>query len=371
MKEDVFVSGKIIRYFAGGNTAQGFYSLFDWSLKDLDRIFILKGGPGTGKSTLMKKIGSDWSNKGYDIEFLHCSSDPDSVDGVIIPELKVGVVDGTAPHVIEPKLPGAVEEYINLGEAWDSKGLASRKAEIIDLSKQVSESFQNAYRSYGEALKVHDKWERIYFKNMNFAKANELTLNLIAVYFGEITLNKPAKIQHRFLGAATPIGAVDFVPNLTEGLKKRYFIKGRPGCGKSTMLKKIAAEGEKRGFDLEIYHCGFDPESLDMIIIRELGIAIFDSTAPHEYFPTRDSDEIIEMYGTIIADGTDERYEQEIKECQLKYREKMDQGTAFLAKAKSLREELEAIYIENMDFTIVEKFKQRIQNEIDFISQGN
>ena len=130
------------------------------------------------------------------------------------------------------------------------------------------------------------------------------------------------------------------------------------------MLKKIAAEGEKRGFDLEIYHCGFDPESLDMIIIRELGIAIFDSTAPHEYFPTRDGDEIIEMYGTIIADGTDERYEQEIKECQLKYREKMDQGTGFLAKAKSLREQLEAIYIENMDFTIVERLKQRIQNEI-------
>lgn len=369
VKGDVFVSGRVIRYFAGGNTARGFYSLFDSSLKNLDRIFILKGGPGTGKSTLIKAIGNDWSEKGYDIELLHCASDPDSVDGVIIPSLKVGIVDGTAPHIIEPKLPGAVEEYINLGEAWDSKGLAARKTEIIELSKQVSESFQNAYKTYGVALKVHDEWEEIYSRGMDIEKANQLTQRLIARFFEGISLNKPSKVQHRFLGAATPIGAVDFIPNLTEEIPKRYFIKGRPGCGKSTMLKKIAAEGEKRGFDLEIYHCGFDPHSLDMIIIRELGIAIFDSTAPHEYFPSRDSDEIIELYGSVIKEDTDELYEQEINECKLKYRELMDQGKGFLAQAKSLREKLEAIYIENMDFTVVEKHQQRIQNEIEYISR--
>ena len=157
---------------------------------------------------------------------------------------------------------------------------------------------------------------------MDFEKANQLTDSLLTSFFGEVTLNKPSKVQHRFLGAATPVGAVDFVPNLTEDVPKRYFIKGRPGSGKSTMLKKIVAEGEKRGFDIEVYHCGFDPNSLDMIIIRELGIAIFDSTAPHEYFRSRDSDEIIELYGTIIAEGTDEKFAEPIRECTVKYREK-------------------------------------------------
>ena len=58
MKGEVFVSGKIIRYFAGGNTARGFYSLFDSSLEGLNRIFILKGGPGTGKSFLMLRMSA-------------------------------------------------------------------------------------------------------------------------------------------------------------------------------------------------------------------------------------------------------------------------------------------------------------------------
>lgn len=67
------------------------------------------------------------------------------------------------------------------------------------------------------------------------------------------------------------------------------------------MLKKIVAAGEQRGFDVEVYHCGFDPNSLDMVILREKGIAIFDSTAPHEYFPERNSDEIIDMYERCIT----------------------------------------------------------------------
>ncbi len=96
------MTAKIINYYAEGNTARGFYSLYDENLKDLDKLFILKGGPGSGKSTLMKKIGSAFFEKGYDVEFLHCASDNDSIDGVRIPALKAGIVDGTAPHVIEP-----------------------------------------------------------------------------------------------------------------------------------------------------------------------------------------------------------------------------------------------------------------------------
>jgi len=124
------LAGKILNYYAGGNTARGFYSLYESNIEGLDRIFILKGGPGTGKSSLIKKIGKVWNDKGYDIELLHCSSDTKSVDGVVIRALGIGIVDGTAPHVIEPKAPGAVEEYVNLGEAWDSKLLAEQKEEI-------------------------------------------------------------------------------------------------------------------------------------------------------------------------------------------------------------------------------------------------
>lgn len=358
------MAGKIKHYFAGGNTARGFHNLYDSNLKGLDRLFILKGGPGTGKSSLMKKIGSEWVENGYDIELLHCSSDNDSIDGILIPALRVGIVDGTAPHVIEPKAPGAIEEYINLGEAWNRRTLAIQKNIIQNLTNQISASFQKAYATFKEALEIHDDWEKIYINSMDFKKADQLTKKLIDSFFGKMKLNKQADVRHRFLGAATPKGAVDYVPNLTEEISKRYFIKGRPGSGKSTMLKKIATAAEERGVDAEIYHCGFDPHSLDMVILRELGIAIFDSTAPHEYFPSRDGDEIIDMYEILIEPGTDDIYADIISRIAAKYKNKMTEATSYLAKAKELHDELEDIYISAMDFSEVEKIQGKIAEQI-------
>lgn len=362
--------GKVLNYYAGGNTARGFYSLYESNLEGLSRLFILKGGPGTGKSSLMKKLGKEWNEKGYDIEYLHCSSDNDSIDGVIIRSLGIGIVDGTAPHVIEPKLPGAVEEYVNLGVAWDSAKLQAKKEQIEKISSEMSAAFTGAYTLFGEALRVHDEWEKIYIENMDFDKANAFTEELLGRLFEDKSLNKKADVRHRYLGAATPKGAVDFVPNLTSGLAVRYLIKGRPGSGKSTMLKKIAAEAERRGFDTEVYHCGFDPHSLDMIIVRELGFAIFDSTAPHEYFPERVNDRVIDMYGTIIAPGTDEKYEAEIKDVSKRYRDYMNHAIASLAQAKNLHDELEQIYIEAMDYQKIDEITSELNEEIKKLAEN-
>lgn len=359
---------KITRYFASGNTGRGFYSLFDDVLKDLDRIFILKGGPGTGKSSLMKAIGAKWQKAGYDLEYIHCSLESESIDGVIIPHLKVAVVDGTRPHVIEPKAPGAIEEYVNLGTAWNSEQLIQQKQTILPLNHEISSYFQMADRSFHEALFIHDDWEKIYIDHLNLTKANELTNHYIQSFFGSMTLNKEGKVKHRFLGAATPKGPVDFLPNLTEDIQKRYFIKGRPGSGKSTLLKKLAEAGKIRGFDVEMYHCGFDPHSIDMVIFRELSIAIFDSTPPHEYFPSRQGDELIDLYGTIIDERTDDLYREQLQHISKKYKDKMKEATEFLLKAKTLRDQLEEIYIKAVDFSIVDALREEIEKEIEKIA---
>ncbi len=359
------MSGKVRHYYAGGNTAKGFYSLYESALEDLERVYILKGGPGTGKSSLMKKIGDIMESKSLNVEYLHCSSDNDSIDGVILPEYKVGIVDGTAPHIIEPKAPGVIEEYVNLGVAWDSQKLANDKQTILTLNKDIASKFQIAYKTFAEALAAHDEIEEIYISNMNFDKANQLTDEVISLLYGEDHLGKKSKIKHRFLGAATPLGAVDFIQNLTCDVQNRYFIKGRAGSGKSTMLKKIVAEGEKRGFDIEVYHCGFDPNSLDMVIVREKDVAIFDSTAPHEYFPERDTDKIIDMYERCITPSTDEKYADEIERTTKAYKGKMKEAISYLAEAKQLRDKLEAIYINAMDFQVVDDIQQTILSEIE------
>jgi len=94
--------------FAGNNSDNGFFSYFDQIMKPdkARRIYILKGGPGVGKSTFMKKFALVMLDKGYFVEYIHCSSDNESLDGIVIPELSIAFVDGTAPHTIDPIIPG-------------------------------------------------------------------------------------------------------------------------------------------------------------------------------------------------------------------------------------------------------------------------
>ena len=89
-----------IQYFLGANAPTGFYSLYDCMLppERARAIYILKGGPGCGKSTLMRKIGAWAEESGLEPEYILCSGDPDSLDAVILPSLSVALVDGTAPH---------------------------------------------------------------------------------------------------------------------------------------------------------------------------------------------------------------------------------------------------------------------------------
>ena len=89
-----------IQYFLGANSPAGFYSLYDHLLppERARAIYILKGGPGCGKSTLMRKIGAWAEESGLETEYILCSGDPDSLDAVVFPALSVALVDGTAPQ---------------------------------------------------------------------------------------------------------------------------------------------------------------------------------------------------------------------------------------------------------------------------------
>ena len=89
-----------IQYFLGGNTPSGFYSLYH-QLSDPERfraLYIIKSGPGSGKSSLMRRAGQRARAAGLKTEEVLCSGDPDSLDALILPQLGAAIVDGTAPQ---------------------------------------------------------------------------------------------------------------------------------------------------------------------------------------------------------------------------------------------------------------------------------
>lgn len=163
------------RCFLGGNTAGGFTSLYDgFCSGPEDFLYVIKGGPGCGKSSFMKKIGTAAEELGLDVQYILCSGDPASLDGVYIPALHLGYVDGTAPHVLDVQFPGAGGMYLDLGQFYDAAALRPRRAEIEDLNRRYKTSYQEAYAALAEAKRLHDELEAIYNPNVNFDRVYAL-----------------------------------------------------------------------------------------------------------------------------------------------------------------------------------------------------
>ena len=93
-----------IQYFLGANSPSGFYSLYHELLpaEQARSIYILQGGPGCGKSTLMRRVAALAEEAGETVEYILCSGDPDSLDAIVLPQKQIALVDGTAPQGVVP-----------------------------------------------------------------------------------------------------------------------------------------------------------------------------------------------------------------------------------------------------------------------------
>lgn len=134
-------------FFAAANTTDGFVSLFAsvFSSKQLHKIWIVKGTPGSGKSTFFNRCACACESKGVYVQRIYCSADPSSLDGIIVPQAGVAMLDGTAPHTTDPTYPGTVERVINFFNFIDCDALEKEKEKLVALLEEKSAAFTTAY----------------------------------------------------------------------------------------------------------------------------------------------------------------------------------------------------------------------------------
>lgn len=295
-------------------------SYFDSNFSRLERTVRLSGYPHSAQQTLFAAVCRRAEQENTPIEIVHHRLD-NSMQGVILPERSAGafgfdVYDPEEPNVLAVLAP----EHL----------------------APILENLEKARSIFGKARLLHDEQEKIYLSQMDFSAADRLTEKMIDLLLGGKQSGRPGREIHRFFGAATADGNLDYVPEVTASIPKRYFIKGRPGTGKSTFLKKLARAALNRGYTVERYHCSLDPKSLDLVAVRELGFCLLDSTAPHEYFPSRSGDEILDMYQLCVTPGTDEAYAAQLQNLQTAYKELVQTAVSCLKEAKGAADRFDA-----------------------------
>lgn len=351
-----------IQYFLGANSPSGFYSLYSELIQpeQARAIYILKGGPGCGKSTLMRRVGQRMEENGISCEYILCSGDPDSLDALILPELGVALVDGTAPHVVEPKYPGAVERYVNLGDCYDTQALANLRTEIQGAMSGYKGCYQRAYRCLDASAEI---FQDIRSTLLSDTLAEKLAKRARGILSRELHRKRgvePGQVKQRFLGAVTHKGALCLFETVTAQCPRIYELADNYGLAHELLIPLLAG-ATAGGYDVVACPDPMAPDRLAHLLIPEVGLAFVTSTTQ---LPFPDS-----PFRRIRLDAAADQEILRRTRPRLHFARKvsralLEEGVASLSQAKAMHDDLEAIYNPHVNFDLVHEMAQTIGEEI-------
>jgi hypothetical protein len=347
---------KVRRMFPGGNTANGFYSLHDNIIgPNRNMLYILKGMPGGGKSSLMKEVGKRAIEEGFTVEFHHCPSDPNSIDGVVIIELGIGIVDGTPPHVVDPIYPGLIDRLIDLGQFINPNKLVESKEDIIRAKINNKAAYRKAFAYFKSAKVIYEEIIENNKNGVDFKGVNHKTRLLIEEIFSKepkYNANIDFAQRHMFSNANTPDGYIDYTKTILEWFPNIYYIEGEIGTGKSTLMKRLIEESKIRGYSIEIYHNSTIPEKIETLIIKDINTCI--TSNKHGLDFSHNKVNLNEYFNEKIKDNKD--YEV--------YNLLIQKAIANLSTARNNHEILEKCYKTAVDYQGINKIREKILEEI-------
>lgn len=350
------------KYLLGANSCEGFVSYFGESFNRTDgwRALIIKGGPGTGKSTFMKKIAEKAVNSGLEAELCVCSSDPQSLDGVIIKDKKTVILDGTAPHVVEPIYPGACEEIVNLGEFWRGEDMRKNASEIISstnknqkLHKTASGYIQAAGELICDNLKLSSS-----YTDLN--SAEQFGKRIAQKLFVKKKNFKPYEWV-RFIGGISPQGIEAYADTVENFYKNIIIIDDKYGAAANAVMNSVRKTVLERGYEIITLKNPFLPSKLiDHILVPELSLAF---VTENEYIKFSSSQRRI--HARRFADvELMHRLRGRMLFNRRVARELLAGASKTLALAKAEHDTLESYYINAMDFDAVSQYAEQMSNEI-------
>ena len=330
--------------FAGANTGRGFRSSYDEIFREgvtAERLYILKGGAGTGKSTFMRKAATEAVKRGYTAEFYVCGSDPDSLDAVVLDD-RIVIADGTAPHVLEMQYPGTVSGIIDPAHWLDSEKLKEHKEEILKLTTDKAAQYRSAYRFLAAAEILDGEMDEIISRNLDHDRLRLWTERKAKSMCGREVQKKltgfPCR-KNRYVCGITMKGKIS-LRTLIDSAETVYGIRDDYGAA-AVLLEKLGASLYERGLSV-VYGRLPVSEKIRDLYIPEIG-TVFTAGG------TSGSVKTIHMSRFL----KEEQYGQDKKRLKelLKIRNEMtDQACICLGKAGEAHFALEKIHVSAMDF---------------------
>ncbi|HLQ84034.1 MAG TPA: hypothetical protein VK121_09390 [Pseudogracilibacillus sp.] len=319
---------KQIEYFVRGYTGLGEVNYIESNIKEIKDVYILKAANEKTATLFLKQFINILDDK-YTVEVIKNPDYAEALDGVIVRNKSLAIL--TTPFI---KYVSSHSHLIDLTKYT--------KLPIKFIAKKRKEIIESTIDYFSKSLECHKEIEKIHKKDMNFEIADQLKNDFIEEKIQSYpNLDKQAHTYIRMFGTNTSEGIVSCVDNLLEPIENHVFLKGAPGTGKSHFMKQVSEEVIKKGYDVEVYKCSFDTRSIDMIIIREMGYCLFDSSSPHDYDPSQRNDYMINLLEVASKKDYAKQNESTIKELKANHDRSFNNGLIELAKLQELAGSIE------------------------------
>lgn len=330
--------------FPGAMGPDGFISCFDQLLpeQDIRRKLILKGGPGVGKSTFMRRLHAALCSSGETATLYFCSGDPDSLDAVSIPHAGLLMVDGTAPHIVDPQFPGARDTLINLGACLDESAMMPRLPHIRACMSDHASASRRARAFLKAAQVILEDNSHLIASAVDPARCSRMIHAIIqAVFSCDAQRDAQAHVRSVITDAVTPKGELCL---LRDDPQMRVIrLTGLPGMDPTPVLRQVSQAVLNAGWTVEEHLCPMAPGRLMHLTIPACSTLI----------TTQDqlSAEMLFDFGTCIPQGALLRHECALEQGSAAAALMMQRAVSSMALAKQLHDELETFYVPNMDFS--------------------
>ncbi len=327
--------------FPGAMGPEGFISCFDHLLDEplLRRMLILKGGPGVGKSTFMRRLHAALTENGEASALYFCSGDPDSLDAVAIEAHGLLILDGTAPHIIDPKIPGARDTLINLGACLDEAAMRPRLTHIRACMADHAACSRRA-RAYMQTIRALRRDSAACAAEcMDTQRMARMTDALIASAIPEkAAASHTPRVRPVITDALTPKGEICL---LTAGHSQRVIrLVHHFAMDLTPVLQTLSRAVQLAGYDVEEHLSPLCPGSLLHLSIPALSTLITTSE-------TLESEQTFDF---SLSASSLLRRECALEQMHASIIRHTQLASDAMAQAKQLHDELETFYVPNMDF---------------------
>lgn len=340
------------KYFAASNSSEGFCSYYNdvFNPEKLYKIYVIKGGSGTGKAFFMREIANHAELNGFSVQYIYCSSDAKSLDGIVINELKIAVLDGTSPHVYEPKYIGAVESFINLADFLDEKMLSASRKIIESATKEKQKGFERVYRNLAAYHKLSDNIKEMVTPCIKIDKIKKYVKR-----FSEGLENEEGEEKHLLTRAIGMRGLSSF-DTYFENANIYYEINDYFETAHFLMCE-IYQSLKKRNINLQVSNNPIIKTRIDALCASTSGLTF-------EIGNNMDSNARLINMKRFVDNAEITKIRQDYRSLVRVRDSVLDLALAELEKIKKIHFLLEEIYGSAMDFSAKEQFTREFCNKI-------